>query len=143
MRESHEYRYRLAGGFTTDADVVLDAACGTGYGKNFLKGKWIGVDREDLCGNVVADLNTWRPTFPFDVFVGFETIEHLYDPSAYVETAKRAGLICLSTPIVPTVHRNAFHLRDYSKADIEALFSDRVIVHYEEQAGLYGIWVFS
>ena len=45
-RISHEYRYKLAGKYTTDKDTVLDVACGTGYGREFLKGRWIGVDRE-------------------------------------------------------------------------------------------------
>lgn len=141
-RVLHEERYRLAGRYTEDTDVVLDAACGTGYGKAFLKGRWIGVDKEPLCGNLVGDLNEWEPSFTFDVFVGFETIEHLDDYRKYVEVAKQAKrFICLSTPIIPTVHRNRFHRHDFDKQDIETLI-DREVVEYHEQIGTYGVWVF-
>lgn len=142
-RELHEERYILASGYTRPEDTVLDAACGTGYGRDFLKGKWIGVDRLPLCSNIVGDLNVWEPSFSFDVFVGFETIEHLDNYLTYVDVAKRAKrFICLSTPIVPTVHKNRFHRHDFTKADIEVLFADREVLHYREQAETYGVWVF-
>ena len=143
VRDLHEERYRIASWYVHPHDMVLDAACGTGYGRDILGGHWVGVDKEDLCDNVVADLETWQPAFDFEVFVGFETIEHLEDPTNYVELAKRAGTICLSTPIVPTKHRNPYHKNDYTKEQIESLFADRTIAYYQEQAGIYGVWVFT
>lgn len=143
VRDLHEERYRIASWFTQPTDTVLDAACGTGYSRDILHGHWIGVDKEDLCGNIVADLNTWQPTFHFDVFAGFETIEHLENPANYVEIAKRARIICLSTPIIPTKDRNPYHLQDFTRQEIEAMFEDRTVAFYLEQIETYGVWVFT
>lgn len=143
-RVSHEARYSLAGSFTTDSDVVVDAACGTGYGKRFLRGEWVGVDREPL-GTIAADLQTWTPDFGFDVFVGLETIEHLADYAHYVEVAQSARKwIVISTPIVPTKHRNPFHVHDFTTEDIKALFAVGPWSLFAEyrQLDLYGLWVF-
>jgi hypothetical protein len=35
---AHLHRYSVAGRYTCDDDVVVDAACGIGYGKDLLKG---------------------------------------------------------------------------------------------------------
>lgn len=139
----HAWRYRWAARFTSDADVVLDAACGHGFARPFLKGRWIGVDKESLCGNLVADLTTWQPDFEFDVFVGLETIEHLGSVQNYVSVAKRARkYIVLSTPTVPTVGSNPFHLHDFTDADLPALFADWPLIDRATQESTYGIYAF-
>lgn len=132
--KSHEYRYKLAGNYTEDGDVVLDAACGTGYGKKFLKGEYHGVDKE-----LGQDLVTWKPDFEYDVFVGLETIEHLEDYTNYVDIAKKAKkFIIISTPIV--WRDNPHHLHFLPREKILDLFGEP---HYEEiQDDLYGIYVF-
>jgi hypothetical protein len=144
-RHEHEWRYEWAGRFTDDDDSVLDCACGTGYGSGFLRGGWVGVDRLPLCGNIVADLESWQPSFPFDVFVGLETIEHLADPANYVQIAKRARRwIVISTPVIPTAANNEYHLRDFSSQDIRDLFVDQDWTLHDEQRQDtdYGIWAF-
>lgn len=137
--EQHLFRYRFAAQFTRENDVVLDCACGTGYGKDILNGKWIGADK---IGPLVVDLETWEPDFSYDVFVGLETIEHLHDYTAYVKAAQRARTVVLSTPIVPTRDVNPFHLQDFTKQDILSLFAGWELVAYEEQSATYGVFVF-
>jgi ubiquinone/menaquinone biosynthesis C-methylase UbiE len=39
-RQSHEYRYQIIGKLTEPTDKIVDMACGTGYGRMFLKGKY-------------------------------------------------------------------------------------------------------
>lgn len=138
-RRGHEFRYRLAAGFCRRGDRVLDAACGAGYGAALLgippTVRYIGVDR-DLCDIppappqwrrrfIEADLETWEPDFTFDIFIGFETIEHLEDCTAYVRAAKLAlRWIVVSCPIVPTVGVNPYHRRDFEPGELASLFVD-------------------
>lgn len=144
----HSYRYRVAARFTRSSDIVLDSACGIGYGRQFLKGRWIGVDKEPGAG-LVVDLCSWAPDFDYDVFVGLETIEHLDDFTAYVTAAQRAKrTIVISTPIIPTKHQNPWHVHDFTPESLEALFDGWSVAHYETQADpilgpdIYGIWAF-
>ena len=143
-RQSHEYRYQIIGKLTEPTDKIVDMACGTGYGRMFLKGKYIGVDKEDLCQNIVADLNTWTPDFDYDVAISFETIEHLKDYTQLVKNLKKAKrLIALSTPIVPTKHRNEYHLQDFTVEQVEEMFKEFKLVYKEIQNNLYGVWIWS
>jgi hypothetical protein len=146
----HRYRYEVAASFTEDDDTVLDAACGIGYGQEILKGVWIGADKNPpTFDTVTVDLNTWEPPFDYDVFVGLETIEHLSDYTAYALAAKRAKrYIVISTPIIPTMHFNPYHLQDFTRESLEEVFSDWKIAHFEYQIDpvlgyeTYGIWCF-
>lgn len=144
----HLYRYGFAASFVERGDVVLDAACGNGYGRPIIEGaggQWYGADKDPPSGKTfVVDLESWVPPIDYDVFVGLETIEHLADPTAYLDAAKQARRrVILSTPIVPTKHFNGYHLRDVTKEEIEMAFTDWRIERYEEQAGVYGVWAFS
>jgi hypothetical protein len=148
--EVHRYRYSVAARFVRAGDVVLDAACGIGYGRHTLPEgiTWIGVDRRPPEGAREVDLRTWVADLDYDVFIGLETIEHIdgsLDP--YVGNAKRAKrAIVISTPIIPTIHFNEFHKRDFTPASLEALFVDDVwrVAHYETQVNnVYGIWAFT
>jgi SAM-dependent methyltransferase len=128
----HEARYALAAGFLRPGDVVVDAACGIGYGALLLDAHgdvtYYGVDRDTSVVAVAersrrtfiqADLQTWQPPFEFDVAVGFETIEHLEDYRTYLEWARRARrFVILSVPIVPSKHVNPFHLHDFERDDV-------------------------
>ena len=148
----HQYRYEVAARYVRGTDTVLDAACGIGYGRDILPGRWIGADKEVFVQGVLqVDLNTWEPDFDYDVFVGLETIEHLTTLDAYVAAAKRAKrIIAISTPIIPTTHFNGWHLHDFTKESLEAHFDDWQILHYESQGDIglpdvpevYGIWIF-
>jgi hypothetical protein len=131
----HEARYALAAGFLRPGDVVVDAACGIGYGALVLDAHrdviYYGVDRDISIiaveehprrTFVEADLQRWQPTFELDVAVGFETIEHLENYQPYLEWARRARrYIIVSVPIVPTKHDNVFHFHDFERDDIVQL----------------------
>ena len=143
----HKYRYEFASQFAGPTDTVVDAAAGCGYGQDYFSGRWIGVDKIGGEGVIAADLCTWTADFPFDVFVGLETIEHLANYLAYVQNAKAAcRQIIISTPIVPTKHFNPFHLHDFTQESLEALFVDEdwKVDVFEQQDGdaTYGVWAF-
>jgi hypothetical protein len=137
-RRGHEFRYRLAAGFCEPGDTIVDAACGVGYGAELLLAgrdiEYFGFDRNiddvpmDSPASVAfaqIELESWESHFDFDVFVGFETIEHLEDCTAYVRLAKRARKwIVLSVPVVPTVGANPHHRRDFEPGELPSLFVD-------------------
>jgi trans-aconitate methyltransferase len=131
----HEARYALAAGFLRPGDVVVDAACGIGYGALLLDAHhdvtYYGVDRDISViaveqhprrTFVEADLQRWQPPFEFDVAVGFETIEHLENYQTYLDWVRRARrYIIVSVPIIPTKHENEFHFHDFERDDITQL----------------------
>lgn len=152
VRDIHEYRYRLAGKYTTDDDVILDCACGTGYGERFLKGKYIGVDRFDGGATIIDDLHSWEADFDYDVFISFETIEHLVTYQQLVDNAKRAKRnIIVSAPTIPTVIRDRygnpdirhFHVNDFTFDQLKSIFQDDnwKIIYEEEQESRVGILI--
>ncbi len=125
-RDGHECRYRIAAGFIRPGDVVLDAACGTGYGRQFLptECEWVGVDRAPG-GGIVADLTTWVPDFDFDVAVAFETLEHLDEFTHFVGILKQARRwILASVPVIPTVGMNPWHRHDLVYGALQELIVD-------------------
>lgn len=141
-REGHEFRYRLAAGFIRGGDHVLDAACGTGYGERFMTHEWInyhGVDivdchpgRNHYGAFTQVDLQTWQPDFAYDVFVSFETIEHLADYSNLIHLAKQAReWALLSVPVVLTKHENPYHVHDFGPGDLQCLMVDPQWRHYQ------------
>ena len=133
----HEARYALAAGFLRPGDVVVDAACGIGYGALILDAHddvtYYGVDRDisivavDAHARrmfIEADLQAWQPPFEFDVAVGFETIEHLENYDVYLEWIRRSRrYIVVSVPIVPSKHVNVFHVHDFERDDIIQLIT--------------------
>ncbi|XID95205.1 methyltransferase domain-containing protein [Paenibacillaceae bacterium WGS1546] len=115
----HVYRYRLARTFCA-GKVVLDAACGAGFGARMLKdggaASVTGIDIDPTTialagrdyggegvqfqvGNV---LQTGFADASFDVVVSFETIEHVPDGFAWLREAARVlrtgGRLIVSTP---------------------------------------------
>jgi hypothetical protein len=135
QQRGHVYRYELAANLIHDGEIVIDAACGIGYGSSVLTAgkniQYFGVDRADAIDPqflphgwfAARDLNTWVPDFAFDVAVCFETLEHLADPAHMVAWLKRAArLVIVSVPTVPTKHMNEFHLHDFTVDEIVAMF---------------------
>jgi hypothetical protein len=130
----HHFRYRLASGFTERGDVILDAACGIGYGSQFFDGldrRYFGVDKdadEIVCFRgenrtfLERDLDVWRPNFSYDLFVSFETIEHVKDYSNIINVAHAAKKwIAVSVPVIPTKHINEWHLHDFEPGELPGL----------------------
>ncbi len=165
LLEQHLFRYRFALNHVKPGDVVLDAACGVGYGSEMLASlarKVIAVDksREAIsyaqfryCKKnidyVVGDLDdanfleTLR-CFQFDVIVCLETLEHLKNPSTFIAFMKNHArrAIIVSTPIVKTTHMNEYHLHDFDRSFIENAFAPFLPMRFVEQDGIYGLWHF-
>jgi SAM-dependent methyltransferase len=127
----HHVRYLMASGFVAPGDTVLDAACGIGYGSEMFRHRgisYVGVDQsfdtiafeqESWRKFVHADLTSWSPDFDFDVFVSFETIEHVPDYSNLINIARNAKKwMLMSVPIVPTKHMNPWHLHDFAPGEL-------------------------
>lgn len=97
---SHIQRYELASDFVNDK-IVLDMACGSGYGSYLLadKGKAKEITAIDLDAETIryASFRNQHPNINFlqgdamkfcrenyfDVIVSFETIEHLPDVNSF------------------------------------------------------------
>lgn len=131
-RAAYEYaRSRSAAG------RFLDLGCGSGHGAALLGGAGatlIGVDRvaPDLASRrsqarfVRADLRAlpFRPAC-FDTIVSFQVIEHLEDPSEYLDAIARllapGGLAMLTTPNVRMSDGvNPYHVHEYDARELEA-----------------------
>jgi len=138
--QQHIGRYIFAGGFVKDK-VVLDVACGTGYGTRHLLTRGakrvVGIDisvdainyaRKKYSNGEGLDFvhadaaNLPFPVLTFDIIVSFETIEHLEDQGKFLAECKRAlksgGLFISSTPnkkiSSPYSEKpiNPFHIRE-------------------------------
>lgn len=145
-RRGHEIRYRMARGFIEPGDTVVDAACGAGYGADILTNgldiEYIGYDAfmpsklknqsRDNRKFIKQDLCEFEIAIDPDVFVGFETIEHLTDYTTYVKSAKKSRKwIIVSAPIIPTKHINPYHLHDFQYGDLVRLFADHEWEEYQ------------
>jgi 2-polyprenyl-3-methyl-5-hydroxy-6-metoxy-1,4-benzoquinol methylase len=132
----HENRYVFAARFVA-ASNVLDVACGTGIGTEFLfrsgAASCTGMDIDpiavqhaisayDQCKFIACDA-TKMPVQDgsFDVIVSFETIEHLPDPVKFLKECSRVlrpgGTLVCSTPNLKVSQwgpPNPFHVREYT-----------------------------
>jgi GT2 family glycosyltransferase/cyclopropane fatty-acyl-phospholipid synthase-like methyltransferase len=117
--EEHIHRYQMACHYA-DGKLVLDAACGAGYGSMMLQqagAKYvIGVDiSEDSLKNARKTYGSDNVIFDygdvnqlsfddssFDVVVSFETIEHIENGASWIKESARLlkdeGLFLVSTP---------------------------------------------
>lgn len=109
--DAHLARYEWARGWIKPGDVVVDAACGLGYGSAIL---WDGAEAASVTGldisepaigyatdcfcdgrpglaYRVANVESWEgfADHSVDCIVSFETIEHLARPDLFVQGAKR------------------------------------------------------
>jgi SAM-dependent methyltransferase len=127
LQRLHLSRYEFAGKFVKNK-VVLDAACGTGYGTLMLAQRGAktttGVDSSEEAITyaqknyefpqltfVVNDVQTLTYNNEMDFVVSFETIGHLKDPKSFLRGVTRAltaeGMLLISTPV-----RQRGHLED-------------------------------
>ncbi len=121
--------------------VILDMACGSGYGSRFLKqagaSSVVGVDLNSAAIEyaklrypspgvefICADATTFQSPQRFDLIACFETIEHVPDPLAFARNLrsllKDEGELFLSLPLGETRHIDPYHLHAFSQ---EAIFS--------------------
>jgi len=115
---THKHRYIFASAFVQNK-VVLDCACGMGYGSNYLKGKASMVIGGDISREAIEyaknlykqeglfflQLDATKLPFCdnfFDVIISLETIEHLENYKSFlcecVRVLKRGGTLICSTP---------------------------------------------
>lgn len=153
VRHQHVERYRWAAGLAAGRRV-LDAACGTGYGTAALAAAGaaaaVGVDvspeaievaRASVAPNLsyrVGDVRDLPFTAAaFDLYVSFETVEHLDDPARFAPEARRVlapgGTFVCSTPNRAVTNPgtgigdrpyNPFHVREYTAAELAALLRE-------------------
>jgi SAM-dependent methyltransferase len=143
LRNQHLARYRWAGGFAPGRRV-LDAACGTGYGSRLLfEAGAQNVVSVDVSAEASAArflrADVTRLPFDdgaFDLYVSFETLEHVEDDHALIREARRVlapgGRFLCSTPnrdlLSPGLTlrdrpRNPYHVREYSIRELQELLA--------------------
>lgn len=125
--EEHRLRYRLAKSMIPDGGMVIDAACGCGYGSEYWE-DYVGVDidvNEAVAnypsGNFVeGDLEKvsfWNALGQVDHVVCLETAEHLQCPVSFLkmiyEHLPKGGKLIFSAPTSLTKDFDPYHLRDW------------------------------
>lgn len=122
----HAARYYVARGFLRPDDLVVDCACGTGYGSYMLAdncAKVLAVDKNDTFQQrwkkdnitfLTANVEDIEEYPICDVWVTLETIEHLKEPAKYIDKIcdKTRRMIIISSPNKHTAGLNEFHLHD-------------------------------
>lgn len=140
--ELHYMRYHFARQIVSG--VVLDVACGCGYGTYMLTQKTpeirlvIGVDSSiDAIEHanrhfkveknlfVCSSIANFEYEGQFDWAVSIETIEHLREPEELVRLCQRYRIsgVLLTHPTRRTTHYNPYHFHDFKIGDIEKLFA--------------------
>lgn len=165
---SHIKRYEFAAQFCTEK-VVLDAACGVGYGSAFLASvvrEVAGVDaspeavayakehyqKENTRFEVMDVRGLNFPDRYFDVVCSFETLEHLDEPLKFLAQIKRVlkenGMLIISTPHVKrTVINpdNPYHKVEFSRKDFNNIlrkhFSRVEIFGQRRRQSLVHYWI--
>jgi thioredoxin reductase len=127
--------YKLAANFLADIDEVEDWGCGTGYFKQFYKGKYIGVDGTDnLFVDKVVDLRTYQSNV--DGILMRHVLEHNHEwqdilSNAVASFNKKLCLI-IFTPFTKTTQEIAHNKKhgvdvpdiSFSKKDIQYYFKN-------------------
>jgi len=136
------FHYELAKKYIKSHNVVLDMACGAGFGSQILASASKKVVGIDLDSDVISVAKTTFATdsvefmqcdalnLPFmnvfDVVVAFEIIEHI-SPNDFLKEVHKAlkpnGLLCLSTPqnSLGRIPATSDHIREYSLSDLLAI----------------------
>lgn len=140
----HLDRYKFASKFSKDK-IVLDAACGTGYGSKLLSFEGnarivIGLDidftttiyaQQNYSNHNTIFVNATIAKLPFqeetfDLVVSFETIEHVVQEtemlSEFKRVLKKNGRLILSTPNDWGLGKLApFHVKSYDLVQVKEI----------------------
>lgn len=149
--KDHFDRYEFAKKYLKPDFVVLDAACGTGYGSEILSSsvkKVVGLEISDHALNwgrqhhkkeniefKKADLNKPidLPDNYFDAIVSFETLEHVANQqntlSEFKRVLKPGGILIISSPDREIITEkgganNEFHINELSKSEFISLIKE-------------------
>jgi len=155
LYQEHLVRYIFASTFVKDK-VVLDAACGTGYGSSFLvengASKVTGIDNShEAIQYCTENYSNPRLDFKnadciqlpfedstFDTVVSFEIIEHLKNTDKFLAEMKRVlknnGIFIVSTPNIESYdEENQFHEHEFNLTEFESIllknFKNVLIFH--------------
>lgn len=150
--ERHKSRYRFASKQLTDDQVVLDCACGSGYGSDILKDhckKVIGVDIDSkaidfanskykadnlsyLCRDIGKLSNNLEKV---NTVVCLNTLQHVADPrillDGIMKVLKNEGQLIISAPVREASRENPtneFHVLEFTHDDLKS-----VLDHYFQQ----------
>lgn len=147
--QEHVERYRFACSYVKGC-VVLDAACGTGFGsrmmsENAKKVYGIDISREAVeyakekyaNENIVYDqMDVAKISYPdgfFDAVVSFETVEHVPEPERFLNEIQRVlrpgGRLIISTPNRETTCQGKdvhapFHIKEFTLDEMLGLLKD-------------------
>lgn len=141
-------RYKLTELVIKKSDIILEAACGFGYGAAFMSKRCKAVEALDLAEeNIEFGKKTYKfnninwivgdvtklpySNMFFDVYVSFETLEHL--PLNLVEgflsesirVLKNNGKMVISTPnraVRNNIH-NPFHIKEYNFLEFDKMLN--------------------
>ena len=136
------FHYELAKKYIKPHNVVLDVACGAGFGSQILASaskKVVGIDLDsDVISIAKATFATRSVEFRqcdalnlpftnvFDLVVAFEIIEHI-SPDDFLKQVHKAlkanGLLCLSTPqnSLGRIPTTSDHIKEYSLSELLAI----------------------
>ncbi|MDZ7764971.1 MAG: class I SAM-dependent methyltransferase [Melioribacteraceae bacterium] len=121
IRIDHVGRYKFASNYIKPNTVILDIACGVGYGSNLIASKvsdarvvGVDIDKDAIAyaekhyahENVEFIIDdAHKPNLPendFDYVISFETLEHLPNPDSFIASINRVikkdGLFIFSSP---------------------------------------------
>ena len=144
----HINRYNFARYFIKANDIVLDAACGVGYGSYMLAEKALRVDALDYDAEAIEyakkhwhrdniryiqgdllDKKAYPKGRKYNVIISFETIEHLKDDNTFLKLISErllpGGIFLVSAPNadILKVEDNPWHERHYKPAEFFRLLS--------------------
>ncbi|TMI73064.1 MAG: class I SAM-dependent methyltransferase [Bacteroidetes bacterium] len=144
----HIHRYNEALQHINPSDIVLDIACGTGFGTDIIAGKTKGkVVGGDISADAIAECkNNWNqpnldfkvldgtqlafPDHYFDKIVSFETIEHTGQyrqmVAEFARVLKPGGMLILSTPNREVMSPdgnilNPYHIQEFTYDELKQL----------------------
>ena len=144
IRRDHVARYEWATSLAPKNGIVIDFACGIGYGARILSDvarvHAYDIDDETLEYARENYVNDPRLTFTkmdgncpsdlgiADLAVSFETIEHIQDPRPLLKALRAAPRLIASVPnesVIPWQREDgattAFHFRHYTKTEFAEL----------------------
>jgi len=164
----HLHRYSIISEFLDKNMIIMDIACGEGYGTNILSKKVkkaIGVDvsmeaishaKNKYSSANIEFIHSSAINIPIednciDVIVSFETIEHIEDHEKLLSEFKRVlrknGLLIISTPdkqFYSKGNPNPYHIKELSFAEFEMLLSNYFInKKYVFQKTFHGSIIFN